>query len=126
MYYGTRIQGLAPPAGLDVGLGLAVPDFELREDTNTSGGTNYTATVPGAQVQFECDYIPGLNGTKTSLPWFSILASFWTVNITTPTCNLTNVIVAEGPDHNLLVIKNFPFYHQLLCLTSSDPEGNAH
>ncbi|KAI2616318.1 hypothetical protein GGR54DRAFT_649601 [Hypoxylon sp. NC1633] len=104
MYYGTRIQGLTPAVGLDIGLGLAVPDFELQEKDETAAGTNYTAAVAGAKIGFECEYIPGLNGTKTFLPWWSILAPFWTLNITTPSCNLTNIIVGEGPDHNM--------YHQ--------------
>ncbi|KAI0380596.1 hypothetical protein F5Y04DRAFT_257054 [Hypomontagnella monticulosa] len=125
MYYGSRIQGLAPPAGLDVGLGFVAPDFALQADTKTPDGTNYTTTVPGAQVQFDCDSIQGLNGTKTSLPWFSVLASFWIVNITTPTCNLTNVIVAEGPDHNFRHQENATrayegYFGDFICDSSID------
>ncbi|KAI1080438.1 hypothetical protein F5B20DRAFT_570288 [Whalleya microplaca] len=104
MYYGTKIQGLVPPTGLDLNLGLIVPDFELQAGKDAPENTNYTANVTGAQVQFDCDYIHGLNGTETSLPWWSILGQFWTINITTPTCSLTKIIVAEGPDHNI--------YHQ--------------
>ncbi|KAJ8120266.1 hypothetical protein O1611_g10410 [Lasiodiplodia mahajangana] len=42
----------------------------------------------------------------TSLPWWSILADFFVLNITTPSCNISNVIVGEGPDHNIYHQKN--------------------
>ncbi|KAJ8119596.1 hypothetical protein ONZ43_g3488 [Nemania bipapillata] len=105
LYYGRRVQGLAPLPGVDTSRGLVVPDFALSGSTTATNGTNYTTTVPGAEVSLDCEYIPGLNNaTRTSLPWWSILAPFFVLNITTPSCSLTNVIVGEGPDHNI--------YHQ--------------
>ncbi|KAI1319490.1 hypothetical protein F5Y16DRAFT_390811 [Xylariaceae sp. FL0255] len=103
LYYGERVQNLPGFAGVDVNRGLIVPDFSLASSLpdGPQNNTNYTATVPGAQSSFECEYLSDItNGTSVYLPWFSILSSFFAVNITTPSCNLSNVIVAEGPDHN--------------------------
>ncbi|KAI0876144.1 hypothetical protein GGS24DRAFT_488825 [Hypoxylon argillaceum] len=105
LYYGRRVQGLTPLPGVDTASGLVVPDFALSSSVTAPNGTNYTATVPGAEVSIDCEYIPGLtNATTTELPWWSILANFFVLNITTPSCNLSNIIVGEGPDHNI--------YHQ--------------
>ncbi|KAI1750404.1 hypothetical protein F4782DRAFT_541609 [Xylaria castorea] len=105
LYYGTRVNGLTPQPGVDVSRGLVVPDFEPLADVAAASGTNYTSTVQGAEASLECEYIPGLNNaTKTSLPWRSILSSFFVLNITTPSCNISDIIVGQGPDHN--------FYHQ--------------
>ncbi|KAI8625084.1 hypothetical protein F5Y19DRAFT_276775 [Xylariaceae sp. FL1651] len=104
LYYGTRVQGLAPLPGVAIDRGLVVPDFSPIASPDTVNGTNYTATVPGAETTLDCEYFPGMNGTEVELPWWSILAQFFVLNITTPSCNLTNIIVAEGPDHDI--------YHQ--------------
>ncbi|KAI0535917.1 hypothetical protein GGR58DRAFT_514997 [Xylaria digitata] len=104
LYYGTRVYDLMPQPGVDASRGLVVPDFAPSDGLATANGTNYTTTVPGAQASLDCEYFPGLNATKTSLPWWSILAQFFVLNITTPSCNISNIIVGEGPDHN--------FYHQ--------------
>ncbi|KAI0424623.1 hypothetical protein F5Y09DRAFT_335611 [Xylaria sp. FL1042] len=104
LYYGSRIYGLTPPPGVDVSRGLVVPDFGPSASLSITNGTNYTTTVPGAQAALDCEYLPGLNATTTSLPWWSILATFFVLNITTPSCNISNIIVGEGPDHNI--------YHQ--------------
>ncbi|KAI0466084.1 hypothetical protein F4859DRAFT_498785 [Xylaria cf. heliscus] len=105
LYYGTRVHGLTPQPGVDVSRGLVVPDFAPLANTTTTSSTNYTSTVQGAEASLDCEYIPGLNNaTKTSLPWRSILSSFFVLNITTPSCNISDVIVGQGPDHNI--------YHQ--------------
>ncbi|KAI1123056.1 hypothetical protein F5Y10DRAFT_281199 [Nemania abortiva] len=105
LYYGTRVHGLTPFPGVDTAQGLVVPDFAPLSSMTTPSGTNYTTNVPGAEVSLDCEYISGLtNATTTSLPWWSILADFFVVNITTPSCNMSNIIVGEGPDHNI--------YHQ--------------
>ncbi|KAJ3562498.1 hypothetical protein NPX13_g8549 [Xylaria arbuscula] len=104
LYYGSQVNGLATPPGVDISRGLVVPDLTPSDKFNAVNGTNYTAIVPGAEASLECEYLPGLNGTKTSLPWWSILGAFFVLNIETPTCNISNIIVGEGPDHNI--------YHQ--------------
>ncbi|KAI0410315.1 hypothetical protein F5X98DRAFT_368877 [Xylaria grammica] len=104
LYYGTRVYNLAPQPGVDAPRGLVVPDFTPLTSPATANGTNYTTTVPGAEASLDCEYFPGLNATKTSLPWWSILSSFFVLNVTTPSCNISNIIVGQGPDHN--------FYHQ--------------
>ncbi|KAI1272127.1 hypothetical protein F5Y07DRAFT_392266 [Xylaria sp. FL0933] len=104
LYYGSRVYGLTPPPGVDISRGLVVPDFAPSTSLAILNGTNYTTTVPGAQAALDCEYLPGLNATTTYLPWWSILAEFFVLNITTPSCSISNIIVGEGPDHNI--------YHQ--------------
>ncbi|TGJ83033.1 hypothetical protein E0Z10_g5748 [Xylaria hypoxylon] len=104
LYYGTRVYDLMPQPGVDASRGLVVPDFAPIASLATANGTNYTATVPGAEASLDCEYFPGLNATKTALPWWSVLAQFFVMNITTPSCHISNIIVGEGPDHG--------FYHQ--------------
>lgn len=101
LYYGSRVNGLAAQPGVDISRGLVVPDFSPSDESTTVNGTNYSAIVPGAEASFDCEYLPGLNATRTSLPWWSILAAFFVLNIETPSCNISNIIVGEGPDHNM-------------------------
>ncbi|KAI1418767.1 hypothetical protein F5Y12DRAFT_781287 [Xylaria sp. FL1777] len=104
LYYGSRVHGLTPQAGVDISRGLVVPDFVPSASVATVNSTAHTATVLGAEASLDCEYFPGLNATKTYLPWWSVLAQFFVLNITTPSCNMSNIIVGEGPDHNI--------YHQ--------------
>ncbi|KAI0444000.1 hypothetical protein F4803DRAFT_561206 [Xylaria telfairii] len=105
LYYGTQVHGLTPQPGVDVSRGLVVPDFAPLAGIPVINGTNYTSTVQGAQASLDCEYIPVLNNaTKASLPWRSILSTFFVLNVTTPSCNISDIIVGQGPDHNI--------YHQ--------------
>ncbi|KAI0454229.1 hypothetical protein F5B21DRAFT_514829 [Xylaria acuta] len=105
LYYGTRVHGLTPQPGVDVSRGLVVPDFAPLAGVAAVGSTNYTSTVQGAEASLDCEYIPGLNNaTTTYLPWRSILSSFFVLNITTPSCSISNIVVGQGPDHGI--------YHQ--------------
>ncbi|KAI0545388.1 hypothetical protein F4679DRAFT_576222 [Xylaria curta] len=104
LYYGTRVGGLTPEPGVDISHGLVVPDFEPA-DIATGSGANYTSRVQGVEASLDCEYLPAItNATKASLPWRSILSSFFVLNITMPSCNISDIIVGQGPDHN--------FYHQ--------------
>ncbi|KAI1260813.1 hypothetical protein F5Y18DRAFT_419843 [Xylariaceae sp. FL1019] len=125
LYFGTRVHGLAPDAGVDTAKGLVVPNFAPISSMGITNGTNYTATVPGVQSNLECEHVTGLNGTETSLPWYSILGQFFVANITTPSCSLTNVIVGEGPDHDFYHQKNATqayqgYFYDFMCDPSVD------
>ncbi|KAI0025937.1 hypothetical protein F4780DRAFT_768214 [Xylariomycetidae sp. FL0641] len=106
LYYGVRFQGLSSSTGVDVDRGLVVPGFEPRDKARSSNATTYTSTVDGAQAHLDCEYRTNINATSANLPWWSVLGTFWVLNITTPSCNITNVIVAEGPEHNYYRQKN--------------------
>ncbi|TRX91062.1 hypothetical protein FHL15_008044 [Xylaria flabelliformis] len=102
LYYGTQVGGLTPEPGVDVSHGLVVPDFEPA-DIAAGSGANYSSRVQGVEASLDCEYLPAItNATKTSLPWRSILSSFFVLNITTPSCNISDIIVGQGPDHNFL------------------------
>ncbi|KAI0145258.1 hypothetical protein GGR57DRAFT_494601 [Xylariaceae sp. FL1272] len=125
LYFGTRVHGLSPDPGVDTAKGLVVSDFAPISSGGITNGTNYTATVPGVQSDLECENVTGLNGTMTSLPWYSILGQFFITNITTPSCSLTNVIVGEGPDHDFYHQKNATqayqgYFYDLMCDPSVD------
>jgi hypothetical protein len=105
LYYSTQMQDPPSLPGVDVYKGLVVPDFEplsgsgenVKDMPILPPGTKYTARVPGAGAFFECEYFSGLNATGAQLPWFGIEVTHFIMNITTPSCNLTNVIVGKGP-----------------------------
>ncbi|KAI0515136.1 hypothetical protein F5B22DRAFT_636688 [Xylaria bambusicola] len=125
LYYGSRVYGLASQPGVDISRGLVMPDFAPSDRSATINGTNYTAIVPGVEASLDCEYLPGLNGTKTYLPWWSINGAFFVLNITTPSCNIRNIIVGQGPDHNIYHQENatqayMGYFGDYLCDPSID------
>lgn len=70
MFYGS-LKGLDYPEGVNGD--VAVTRFAPPAETTIPTGSNYTAIVPGAGVDLDCEYLPGLNGTVAYLPWWSIL-----------------------------------------------------
>ena len=95
LYYGINVQNLQYPLGTSES--VVVPKLDLPEGYTAS--TKYTSQTDGVTVDLDCEILDIGNGTETSMPWISILASFWIANVTTPDCNITGVLLAEGPDH---------------------------
>ncbi|KAF7561492.1 hypothetical protein G7046_g2643 [Stylonectria norvegica] len=96
LYYGIHFQGLHYPPGTSED--IVVPELQLPP--GSSDNLNYTLSMEGMKIDLDCEILPITNGTATHMPWRSILASFFTANVTTPECNITGVTLAEGPDHN--------------------------
>jgi hypothetical protein len=102
LYYGIRFQGLSFPPGTSGD--MVVPEVQLPN--NSPVQLNFSTTAPGARINFDCEVVPIANATKVSLPWYSINGQFFIVNVTTPECNLNNIIVAAGPNRHYYRQKN--------------------
>ncbi|KAH7140774.1 hypothetical protein EDB81DRAFT_655305 [Dactylonectria macrodidyma] len=100
LYYGIHFQGLDYPTGTSED--TLLPLFQLPDHTDSD--LNYTVTTEGMKIDLDCEVLPITNGTQTSMPWYSVLGSFFVANITTPECNISGITVGVGPDHN--------YYHQ--------------
>ncbi|KAM0322164.1 hypothetical protein ACHAQA_009653 [Verticillium albo-atrum] len=101
LYYAVNFQGLPYPMGTSAD--TVVPRIGLSEP---EAQANYSVTTRGAQIGFDCETLPIQNASETSLPWYSINGMFWTINVTTPECNITSAIVAAGPNSNHYVQRN--------------------
>ncbi|OAL46685.1 hypothetical protein IQ07DRAFT_634331 [Pyrenochaeta sp. DS3sAY3a] len=95
-------QNLSYPKGtsLDTVVPLFEPDQHRTKDVNTQ------AIVNGVKVSVECEKVDVTNATTKFLPWYSIRAPQFTINITTPACNLTNVRIGYGPNHGQVENRN--------------------
>lgn len=93
--YGIQSGKLAYPSG--IAENLAIQDFDPPSGFPTS---TYTAEVKGFSTDLDCETLHLLNATKTYLPYFSISAPYFIVNITTGSCHIQDAIVGEGADHN--------------------------
>lgn len=74
------VQHFNPPSGLDI--------------------SKYTSEVEGFSTNLYCEILQLRNATQTFLPWRSIAAPYFIVNITTDSCHIKNAIVGQGADHN--------------------------
>ena len=95
--YGVAIRQLEFPVGTSGN--LVVQNFELPTGLSTSLGSTYTAEVQGFSAGVDCEVLQLTNATEVRLPWFSIQAPYFLVNVTTDSCSLENVIVGQGADH---------------------------
>ena len=86
------VQRIDPPSGLPL--------------------STYTAEVQGFSTDLECEILHLGNATTTSLPWFSILAPYFVVNITTDSCHVVNAIVGQGVDHGYYRDNNVTLNYQ--------------
>ncbi|KAK7426093.1 hypothetical protein QQZ08_007403 [Neonectria magnoliae] len=100
LYYGIHFQGLDYPAGTSED--TLLPVFQVPE--SATDNLNYTVETEGMKLDLDCEILPITNGTQTSMPWYSILGSFFVANVSTPDCNITGIMLAGGPDHG--------YYHQ--------------
>lgn len=118
--YGFQTGQLSYP--LDTAENLVVQHFDLSSEMPVS---NYTAKVQGFSTNLECEILPLKNATRTFLPWFSIAAPYFIVNITTGSCRIQNAIVGQGADHNYYsndtVTENYQgLFQNFTCNTDSD------
>ncbi|KAH6976149.1 hypothetical protein BKA56DRAFT_488609 [Ilyonectria sp. MPI-CAGE-AT-0026] len=96
LYYGIHFQGLDYPSGTSED--TLLPVFQVPD--HSASDLNYTVTTEGMKVDLDCEILPITNGTQTSMPWLSVLGSFFVANVTTSDCNITGITVGAGPDHN--------------------------
>ena len=93
--FAIRTQNLSYPRGTTES--TLFPLFEpvgvFPEDAT------YQANVSGLEVNMDCETLDIKNGSieKAFLPWFSLGAPYFLVNISTPTCQIKNVRVGSGP-----------------------------
>lgn len=118
--YGFQTGQLSYP--VDTAENLVVPHLDPSSKLTI---LNYTAEVPGFSTNLDCEILPLKNATKTYLPWFSIRAPFFVVNITTDSCQIKNAIVGQGADHdyyrNNTVTENYQgLFQNFTCNTGSD------
>ena len=92
--YGIQSGKLPYPS--NTAKNLAVQHFDPPPGFPDS---TYAAEVQGFSTNLDCEIIPLGNATKTYLPYFSIQAPYFIVNITTNSCHIQNAIVGEGADH---------------------------
>jgi Protein of unknown function (DUF3433) len=96
-YYGIQAKDLPFPAATSAN--LTIDKFFPLE--GSVANVSYTADVEGMSAGLECETLNLPNVTdRTSLPWISILAPFFSINITTPSCNISGVPMGMGTDHN--------------------------
>lgn len=101
LYYGINFRGLQFPQGTSED--ILIPTLEAPVD-NRLGHVNFTTSLEGIKIDFDCELLPLKNGSAVSMPWRSILAEFFVTDIETSDCKIKGVPVAEGPDHG--------YYHQ--------------
>ena len=96
-YYGIQSKNLPYPVATSAN--VTIEKFPLPE--GSTANTSYTADVKGISASLECEPLEIANATKRiSMPWESILAPFFSMNITTPSCNISGVPIGMGTDHN--------------------------
>lgn len=103
-YYGTQARGMPFPIGTSEN--LAVQYFEPETGSTTPASSVNTADVSGFSSAFDCEVISPGNVSQVYLPWISILAPYFVVDIDTPTCQIRNATIAQGPDHGSFKIDN--------------------
>lgn len=118
--YGFQTGQLSYPS--DTAENLAVQHFDRISELPVS---NYTAAVQGFSTDLDCEILHLENATKTYLPWFSIRAPYFIVNITTDSCRIKNAIVGQGADHdyyrNNTVTENYQgLFQNFTCNTDGD------
>ena len=95
-FYGTQSQQLPFPPGTSANLTL--PNYSLP--TGPSDSLTF-ADFEGITSGLECQGLDLPNQTDpTGLPWISINAPVFKVNITDPECEILGVPMGMGTDHN--------------------------
>ncbi len=92
--YGIQSGKLAYPS--DNAENLVVQHFDPPSGFPVS---TYTAEVQGFSTSLDCEILNLGNATAVYLPYFSIQAPYFIVNITTDSCHIRDAIVGQGADH---------------------------
>ena len=102
-FFGLKTKGLPFPDGTSEE--LVFPTFQpLVSSTNTQ---LYTAIVEGLSVDLQCEVAETSNARDVgNLPWLRLNAPFLAVNLSTPSCQLDDVVVGQGPDQFDAVTRN--------------------
>ena len=96
-FYGIATEGLPYPVGTSED--LVVPYFNVQGDAATN--QSWQATVSGLSTDLHCETIHSINITKPQpILWRSVLAEWYLADVRTPSCNISQVIVAKGLDNN--------------------------
>jgi hypothetical protein len=95
MSLAIQTQNLSYPIGTS--LDTVVPFFAAGPNYPSNSTTQ--GFVKGIKVSVDCDVLDLKNASETYLPWYSIRAPQFLVNITTPSCNITNARIGTGPNH---------------------------
>jgi hypothetical protein len=97
MFYGVQTQDLPYPEG--VGPDLVVQTF--RPQIALPSDASYSAEVQGLRTNFDCEIV-AINATnvqQASIPWISVLAPGFVVDIDAGNCTIRNAIIAMAADH---------------------------
>ena len=92
--YGIQSGKLPYPSGTAENLAVQHVDPPSGFPVST-----YTAEVQGFSTNLDCEILNLGNATRTFLPWFSIQAPYFLVNISTDSCHIQDAIVGQGADH---------------------------
>ena len=96
-FYGIATERLPYPVGTSES--LVVPYFHVQDDAPTN--QSWQATVSGLSTDLQCETIRPINETKPQhIFWRSVLAEWYLADVRTPSCNISQVIVAKGLDNN--------------------------
>lgn len=96
-YHGIQSKNLPFPATTSANLTIQ----KLLPQDGSPANTSYTVDVEGMSANLKCEALHVPNVTNSiSLPWKSILAPCFSIDITTPSCNILGVPMGMGADHS--------------------------
>jgi hypothetical protein len=93
--FAIRTRNLSYPKGTTED--ILLPLFESVEKFPEDTTFQYNAS--GLKLNMECEHLGIKNSSirRDFLPWFTLRAKYFVANISTPTCNITNARLANGP-----------------------------
>jgi hypothetical protein len=97
-----QTQNLSFPKGTS--LDTVVPLFDAGVEVPIN--SSISALTKGLHVSLECEQLDVANASQRPLPWYSIRAPQFMINVTTPTCNITNARIGMGPNHGYIQDEN--------------------
>lgn len=95
LYHAVNFQGLHYPPGTSED--AVVPTLRVPE--GSARNTNFTVAVDSIGFELDCQKLDIANATKSSIPWKSMLAQYFSTDVNTTDCAIKGVPLAAGPDH---------------------------